>query len=62
MSSSKPGGIAWIMPDGDKASERHPQALLALVSPHRLMRWLKLAEGKQPTDLSMEQLKMTFIN
>jgi hypothetical protein len=58
----KPVGIVWIMPDGDKASERHAQTLLTLVSQHRLMRCLKLAESKRPTDLTMEQLKMSFIN
>ena len=62
VSLVKPGGIVWIMPDADKAGERHAQTLLTLISPHRLMRWLKLAKGKQPTDLSMEQLKMSFIN
>jgi DNA primase len=62
VSSVKPGGIVWIMTDGDKAGERQAHALLTLVSPHRLVRWLKLAEGKQPTALSVEQLKMSFIN
>ncbi|MGD1090246.1 MAG: CHC2 zinc finger domain-containing protein [Verrucomicrobiota bacterium] len=62
LSLAKPGGIIWIIPDGDKAGERHAQTLLTLISPHRLMRWLKLSEGKQPTDLSKEQLKMSFIN
>jgi DNA primase len=62
VSLVKPGGIVWIMSDGDKAGECHAQTLLTLISPHRAMRWLKLAEGKQPTYLSMEQLKMSFIN
>jgi DNA primase len=62
VSLVKPGGIVWIMPDADKAGERHAQTLLTLVSQHRLIRWLKLSEGKQPTDLSIEQLKMSFIN
>jgi DNA primase len=62
VSSVKPGGIVWIMPDGDKAGERHAQSLLTQISPHRLMRWLKIPEGKQPTDLSKEQLKLSFIN
>jgi DNA primase len=62
VSLVKPSGVVWIMADGDKAGERHAENLLMLVSQHRLMRWLKLAEGKQPTDLSMEQLKLSFIN
>ena len=57
VSLVKPGGMVWIMPDGDKAGERHAQTLLTLISPHRAVRWLKLPDGKQPTDLSGEKLK-----
>jgi DNA primase len=56
-----PNGRVWIVPDGDKAGERHAQTLLSLISPHRFMRWVKMADGKQPTDLSVEQLKTSFI-
>jgi DNA primase len=61
VSLVKPGGKVWIMSDGDKAGERHAQVLLTLISPHRAVRWLKLADGRQPTDLSWEQLKTSFI-
>lgn len=60
VSLVKPNGRVWIVPDGDKAGERHAQTLLALISPHRFMRWVKMADGKQPTDLSADQLKMSF--
>ena len=60
MSLVKPGGHVWIAPDGDKAGERHAQTLLTLISPHRFMRWVKMAESKQPTDLSREELKTRF--
>ncbi len=60
VSLVKSGGTVWIMPDGDKAGERHAQALLTLISPHRSVRWMKLPDAKQPTDLSAEQLKMSF--
>lgn len=56
----KPNGRVWIAPDGDKAGERHAQTLLSLISPHRFVRWVKMADGKQPTDLSVEQLKTSF--
>jgi len=56
----KPNGRVWIAPDGDKAGERHAQMLLGLISPHRFVRWVKLDENKQPTDLSAEQLKTSF--
>jgi DNA primase len=62
VSLVKPGGAVWIMPDGDKAGERHAQTLLTLIAPHRAMRWLKLPEGKQPTDLTGEELKTHFIS
>jgi DNA primase len=61
VSLVKPDGHVWIMPDGDKAGVRHAETLLPLISPHRFVRWLKLPEGKQPTHLSKEQLKMSFI-
>ena len=57
----KPAGQVWLMSDGNKAGERHAQTLLSLISPHRLMRWVIIADDKQPTDLSGEQLKTRFI-
>jgi len=58
--TAKPNGRVWIVPDGDKAGERHAQTLLTLISPHRFIRWVKMAADKQPTDLSAEQLKTSF--
>jgi DNA primase len=60
VSLVKPNGRVWIVPDGDKAGERHAQTLLSLISPHRFMRWVKMAADKQPTDLSGKQLKTCF--
>jgi DNA primase len=60
VSLVKPNGRVWIAPDGDKAGERHAQTLLSLISPHRFMRWVKMDEGKQPTDLTAAQLKTSF--
>ena len=61
MSLVKPNGRVWIAPDGDKAGERHAQTLLSVISPHRFVRWVKMADGKQPTDLSGEQLKSSIV-
>jgi len=61
VSLVKPNGKVWIAPDGDAAGLRHAQTLLTLLSPHRAIRWLKLDDGKQPTDLSGEQLKTRFM-
>jgi DNA primase len=60
VSLVKPKGRVWIVPDGDKAGERYAQTLLSLISPHRFVRWVKMADGKQPTDLSAEQLRAYF--
>jgi len=62
VSLVKPGGMVWILSDGDAAGERHTQAVLIQLSPHRAVRWLKLPAGKQPTDLSREELKLRFIS
>jgi DNA primase len=56
-----PSGTVWLMPDGDKAGERLAQTLLLIISPHRSVRWLKLTDGKQPTDLMREQLTLRFL-
>ena len=60
VSLVEPGGRVWFVPDGDKAGERYAQTLLLLVSPYRFVRWVKMADGKQPTGLSGEQLKTSF--
>lgn len=67
VSLVRPSGTVWIMPDGSvpgkqtDAGLRCAQSLLMQISLHRAVRWIKLGEGKQPTDLSREQLKMSFI-
>lgn len=53
----KPGGHIWFMPDGDKAGERLAHSFLAQIAPHRFVRWVRLGEGQQPTDLTKEELR-----
>jgi len=60
VSIVKSSGRVWFMPDGDKAGERLAQSLLLQVSPHRLVRWVKLAKDRQPTDVSGNELKTCF--
>jgi DNA primase len=62
VSLVKPAGRVWLMPDGNDAGERCALSLLRQVSPYRFTRWAKLDEEKQPTDLSAEQLKKSFIH
>lgn len=49
-------GTVNIMSDGDQAGLRCAHELLESVSPHRAVRWIKLDEGKQPTDYDPDQL------
>ncbi len=60
VSLVKPMGRVWMMPDGNEAGERCALAIFRQVSSHRFVRWVKLAAGKQPTDLSAAQLKTSF--
>lgn len=60
VSLVKPGGRIWIVPDDDSAGLRHALALLAFLSPYRFVRWVKILDGKQPTDLSKEELHARF--
>lgn len=60
VSLVKPGGRVWLMPDGNEAGERCALALLRQVSSYRFVRWARLDGDKQPTDLSVEELKNCF--
>lgn len=46
----------WVMPDGDEAGERFGRAIISRLSLDRFVRWARLPEGKQPTDLSDRDL------
>jgi DNA primase len=50
-------GSIWLLPDGDKAGERLAEETLAILAPYRFVRWVKLEEGRQPTDLFPEELR-----
>jgi DNA primase len=57
ISLTRPGGVVWIMPDGDEGGEKLAHSLFERIAPLRFIRWAKLARGEQPTDLSVEALK-----
>jgi len=61
VSLVKPDGQVWALTDGDPAGERCASNILTRVAPHRLVRWVKLDEGKQPTDLSEQELKLRLL-
>jgi DNA primase len=52
-----PEGRVCVLPDGDDAGARCAESALVRVAPHRLVRWLCLEKGKQPTDLSADGLR-----
>jgi DNA primase len=56
VSLVKPKGHVWFLPDGDEAGKRFAESLLLQISPYRFMRWVKLEEGRQPTDLGKADL------
>lgn len=56
----RPAGRVWLMPDGDAAGERFGQTFLPKVSPQRFVRWVKLKDNGQPTDLPAAELKDCF--
>jgi DNA primase len=57
ISLAKPDGRIWIIPDGNEAGERLAESLLQQLSPFRFVRWVKLENGKQPTDLTPDILQ-----
>lgn len=60
VSLVRPDGHVWLIPDGDKAGVRFASTLFALIAPHRFVRWVMLGDGKQPTDLSAEEMAAAF--
>lgn len=53
----EPLGRVWVMPDGDDTGERCADSVLPKVAPHRFVRRLRLAAGRQPTDCSAGELR-----
>jgi len=51
-------GMVWAFTDGDDAGRRCAQSIFAEVGGKHAVRWVKLDEGKQPTDCKLAQLAM----
>jgi len=58
--SVTPHGEFWIMTDGDEAGDRCAGELLKALAPHRLVRWIALPPGTQPTDFGSIELQQRF--
>ncbi len=56
VSKVKEDGRIWVFTDGDPAGARCAGEIIVRVSPHRFVRWVKLEDGKQPTDYAREEL------
>ncbi len=56
VESTTSDGRVWIMPDGDEAGERCAASVLKQVSPRRFIRWVRLENGRQPTDCTPDDL------
>ncbi len=56
----KPDGKVWHLPDGNDAGRRCALSLLERVSPHRFVRWIRLTDEEQPTDLMPDELMAVF--
>jgi DNA primase len=50
-------GRIWLLPDGDEAGARCAHSMLDQLSPYRFVRWVKLKDGKQPTDCTVEDFQ-----
>ena len=50
VSHTKPNGRVWLVTDGDNAGDLCAASVLPQVTRQRFIRWVKLDEGKQPTD------------
>jgi DNA primase len=55
------GGCVWILGDGDDAGDRHALNVMREVARHRFVRWVRMADGTQPTNLFKEELKLCFL-
>jgi DNA primase len=49
-------GRIWLMPDGTDTGRRCTETALLALSQLRPVRWVKLTDDRQPTDLSAEEL------
>jgi DNA primase len=51
-----PDGKIRLLPDGDEAAIRCAHDVFEKVSPHRFIRWIPLAQGRQPTDCPPDEI------
>jgi DNA primase len=60
VSLVKPDGRVSIFTDGDAAGERCAQDIFVHVAPYRAVQWIRLENGKQPTDFGAPELHKLF--
>jgi DNA primase len=55
-------GTVIVFPDGDDAGKRCAHSVFHAVAGERSVRWIRLPDGKQPTDCSGEELQRLLSN
>ena len=50
-------GRVWVIADGDAAGEHFGQAAAGAIGRYRFVRWMRLADGEQPTACSGEDVR-----
>ena len=50
------GGRVWVLTDGDESGDRCTKSVFGEVAAACFVRWIRLDEGKQPTDYSPSQI------
>jgi DNA primase len=62
VAKTKPDALITILTDGDDAGIQCAHSIFTEVAPHRAVKWAKLDSGKQPTDLSANELNVLLGN
>lgn len=56
----KPSGHLWLMTDDSNAGDELARLVIGRFARQRFLRWVRLDEKRQPTDLSVSELKTCF--
>lgn len=56
----KPDGRVWVFSDGDEGGKQLCQSISPPVASERWLRVIRFADGKQPTDLTVQELAATL--
>lgn len=60
VAKTSPSGRILVFPDGDEAGERCAHGVFAALGAQRWVRWIRLTDGRQPTDCNSDELTRLF--